>query len=721
MQRLLTYWLIVSLVTVSTGLNAQSGSEQSASANQPAIPAAVPDVVDLPNDWLASITRIELDETLVRERLEQAVSMAERRIAGLDEESRAAAESALNDLRNNVAALVSALRNPPPVAQSVIPIKESYTLEEVLELRAIWRRTADRQSHIEEVLDQASQQYQAVQHRHDRLVQEYDRTDPTTPTRVVTGIMRMAVGIELMAYTLSNERLQQEIELTQGMLDEIRLRLEYARDHVVAGDTVAADFDQSIAELTNALANTSNQRSIIQNRLVDSGLEDEPENRFRLLNLKQQLTLISAQESQLFLSRELQRTKQLWYRIALGDPESHSDFNALAANNRTLVEQTELLVNTWTRASHATMITPDPESGSRSQSRDYSEAQAAARESIKTLRQLSDTIDDLLLAESLTESRIYDLGLSTPGFRVRVVAERFWGDIQRITGLKLFYIGDTSVTIGRLVQFTVIILVGFLISWILRRMLHRIQERRHSSAGEASFYTLGRILHYVIVAVAVLAAFSALGLDTGSLTLIAGALSVGIGFGLQSIVSNFISGLILLFEGSLRVGDFVELDSGVTGTVREISSRFTRINTNDNIDVVVPNSELVSYRLKNWTLREPVVRVRVPFAVAYGSDKEQVKKAALEAVADVPYTIQDEVDREPVVLLTGFGESSLDFELRVWIRRTGVARPGRVRATYYWALESRLREHGIEIPFPQRDVRIRGEQAEQEADDEGAR
>lgn len=284
---------------------------------------------------------------------------------------------------------------------------------------------------------------------------------------------------------------------------------------------------------------------------------------------------------------------------------------------------------------------------------------------------------------------------------------------QKTTGFKLFYIGETPVTPGSLVKFVLIVVFGFLLSWLIRRLLLRIQRRREQIAESSSYYTLGRILHYLIMTIALLVAFTSLGLDTGSLTLIAGALSVGVGFGLQSIVSNFLSGLILLFEGSLRVGDFIELDSGVTGVVKEISTRYTRINTNDNVDVVVPNSELVSYKLTNWTLREPVVRVRIPFGVAYGTDKELVRKAALEAADEVPFTMKIMPGRKPDVLLVNFGDSSLDFQLRVWVAREGVHRPARVKSAYYWALETKFREYGIQIPFPQRDLHMRETSAQE--------
>lgn len=174
--------------------------------------------------------------------------------------------------------------------------------------------------------------------------------------------------------------------------------------------------------------------------------------------------------------------------------------------------------------------------------------------------------------------------------------------------------------------------------------------------------------------------------------------------------------MILLFEGSLRVGDFIELDSGVTGVVKEISTRYTRINTNDNVDVVVPNSELVSYKLTNWTLKEAVVRIQIPFGIAYGTDTELVSKAALEAANTVPFTMKSMPGRKPDVLLVNFGDSSLNFLLRVWVANQSVHRPIRVKASYYWALESKFKEYEIKIPFPQRDLHLH-EKSRQAAED----
>ncbi|MGD8347165.1 MAG: mechanosensitive ion channel, partial [Lysobacterales bacterium] len=230
---------------------------------------------------------------------------------------------------------------------------------------------------------------------------------------------------------------------------------------------------------------------------------------------------------------------------------------------------------------------------------------------------------------------------------------------------------------------------------------------RRQFASSPAVYTLSRLLHYIIIFIAVLAAFGSIGLDFSNFALIAGALSVGIGFGLQSVVNNFVSGLILLFEGSLRVGDYIELDTGLRGLVKEINTRATVVRTNDSIDVVVPNSQFITNQLTNWTLREPLARFRIEFGVAYGSDKEAVRAAALEAANRVDFIVHNMPSRPVEVWLTDYGDSALVFQLLAWVSKAGVRRPERVRAAVLWELETQLSERGIQIPFPQRDLHLR--------------
>lgn len=273
--------------------------------------------------------------------------------------------------------------------------------------------------------------------------------------------------------------------------------------------------------------------------------------------------------------------------------------------------------------------------------------------------------------------------------------------------LPLMQLGEVALTPGKLTLAVLVLLLAWLVSAVLRRGLHRVEAHSLDANRRAAIYAVGRMVHYVALLVGAILALELIGVPASRFAVFAGALGVGLGFGLQSIFNNFVSGLILLFDRSLKVGDFVELESGVHGEVRDIHIRSTRIVTNDNLDILVPNSEFVSGRVVNWTHRDVSRRMRIPFGVAYGTDKERVKQAALEAAAEVPFTLELEGHHAPQVWLAGFGASSLDFELVVWLNAEATKRPGSVRAAYNWALESALSRYQIEIPFPQRDLHIR--------------
>jgi len=192
------------------------------------------------------------------------------------------------------------------------------------------------------------------------------------------------------------------------------------------------------------------------------------------------------------------------------------------------------------------------------------------------------------------------------------------------------------------------------------------------------------------------------GIDLGSLALVAGAIGVGLGFGLQNILSNFISGLILLAERPIAIGDRVEVD-GVAGRVRQINLRSTTVVTSDNISIIVPNSAFITSKVVNWSHGDPKVRLRLPVGVAYGTDPDRLKRVLL-AVADAhPKALKDPA---PTVLFEAFGDSALNFELAVWTAEM-LATPRRFRSELNFAVEKALRENDIEIPFPQRDLHLR--------------
>ena len=271
----------------------------------------------------------------------------------------------------------------------------------------------------------------------------------------------------------------------------------------------------------------------------------------------------------------------------------------------------------------------------------------------------------------------------------------------------LLTVGKTDITIARVGGLVVMLLGVWWASSLLERTLRRMALHGHHAHMTAStVYAFTRLLRYVVWIIGTVIGLNYLGFNLTSLAFLGGAIGVGIGFGLQNIFQNFISGIIILIEKTLKIGDFVDLESGVRGTVAEIGMRYTRVTTNDDVDVLVPNSEFINKPVTNWTYGSRNRRIGVPFGVAYGSDKNQVREAALAAAQSVQGLIIDE--QHPVaVLLRKFGDSSLDFEVRVWVGPEMITRPGGTASRILWALEDELTKRGIEIPNPQRDLNVR--------------
>ena len=273
----------------------------------------------------------------------------------------------------------------------------------------------------------------------------------------------------------------------------------------------------------------------------------------------------------------------------------------------------------------------------------------------------------------------------------------------------LITIGQTPVSIARLLALAAIVVLAWVAASWLERGLRRLSDRLadpEEPGSAAGAYAFSRVARYLVWIFATIIGLTWLGFDLTSLAILGGAIGVGLGIGLQGFFGNLFAGLVILFEKSVKVGDFVDLQSGVMGRVSEISMRYTRITTNDSVDIFVPNSELTGGRVINWSYGHNFRRIHVPFGVAYGSDKERVREAGVAAAKSVEGTIYGP-GRDPEVWLVGFGESSLDFELVVWVSRSLLVSPSRTQAKYLWALETELAKRGLEIPFPQRDLHLR--------------
>jgi small-conductance mechanosensitive channel len=209
------------------------------------------------------------------------------------------------------------------------------------------------------------------------------------------------------------------------------------------------------------------------------------------------------------------------------------------------------------------------------------------------------------------------------------------------------------------------------------------------------------LVHYALILIGFLLALTALGFELTKVTIIISALGVGIGFGLQTVVNNFVCGLIMLFERPVRVGDYIEI-GGLWAEIRKIGLRATVVRTFDHAEIVVPNSDLISNQVTNWTLSDRGVRLIIAVGVAYGSDVPLVTETLMECAMASSKVLRMP---EPQVFFQNFGESSLDFELRLWI--SNVDDRLTAASDLRNEIDRRFREKGIEIAFPQRDLHIR--------------
>jgi small-conductance mechanosensitive channel len=272
-------------------------------------------------------------------------------------------------------------------------------------------------------------------------------------------------------------------------------------------------------------------------------------------------------------------------------------------------------------------------------------------------------------------------------------------DAAAILDRAAFDIGTFRISILGVIEATlflgVLLLISLNVGNFLDRRIQRIDELTPSLR-----VLIGKILRIVIILLAFLVAMSGLGIDLTALTVLSGAVGVGIGFGLQKVVSNFISGIIILMDESIKPGDTISLGD-TFGWIRELRARFVSVVTRDGREFLIPNEDFITREVINWSFSDSYVRLDVPFGVSYDSDPHEVSRLAIEAAASVGRV--DSTRTQPVCWLTAFGDSSLDFLLRFWIRdpQQGLTN---IRGKVLLALWDTFKEHGITIPYPHREV-----------------
>jgi len=286
---------------------------------------------------------------------------------------------------------------------------------------------------------------------------------------------------------------------------------------------------------------------------------------------------------------------------------------------------------------------------------------------------------------------------------ITVGADRFFDNLSDVLTTPLFYIGDTHFSISAIVKVIVLAVFAFIVARIISEGIKRSLLVR-MGLDRGSREAISTIISYILATFGCIFVLQGAGINLTSLTVLAGVVGIGFGFGLQNLASNFISGLTLLFEQQIRVGDFIEI-ANLLGTVENISIRSTIIKTIDGLFVIIPNIKFVETNIINWSYRDPRCRLHIPVGVAYGTDPVLVTEALLVAARMESHVLSHP---SPKVWFRGFGDNALNFDLLVWIDQPQES--DAIKSAINFLIDYEFRNRSIEIPFPQRDLWLRNPQ-----------
>lgn len=673
-----------------------------------------PDPGDLTGDWWLYFNTPEAktfgEHTLNYGEILKAV------VTSLPENKRAEASSFAEKILNNLRSIESQLIKPLETPPSAPPFREVYSLDDIITLDRSIRRieleiknNQDLKAEQEKALDSYTSAFY-------KTLQQYNKEQPRSPTKTLLGLQVLENKTLIENTKLELKQLAAQINADATHISQLQDESDYAQDHLASSQSV---LNRMKAELPRFEATWEQVHKQLR----------EKESLATTLTSTQK-NPVGAAESLLFqqelLEAEIQtaaaHAEYLQAQIKLPITQyfvnsSGMDISGLkvhAEQWEALVHQYQTRLNEWTEAtqksiqrlSQSLSLPVQDDAQSKAIRKLQEEALNKAQVNLLQIQRLDATLHDTEFLDRVLQEQVLSIlgGKSWAAYMTEWVADTF-GNLSTWLSKPLFTVGSTNINLLSILKLLVILLLVGWISRIITTTLSTLAAKR-KGIQKSLIYRITRLIHYFMLALGLVIALASIGFDFSSFVLIAGALGVGLGFGLQSIFNNFISGLIILFESELNVGDFIELDNGVRGEIREIKVRNTIVTTNDGTDILIPNSQLINNRVTNWTLSDPYRSVRINFTVPHGTDKDLVVKIVKEVAKNASCTLNKIGTPEPKVFLTKLGDIGMEFTLVVWVNERSTKRTLASQSEYLWAIDTILKEYGIEMPIPHYDVRI---------------
>lgn len=686
-----------------------------AKAEAPALPE-VPSAESLGPQWW-DYFQVPLDQLPIR--VDNVKANLDKLVQKLDTAELEAAKPLVARIITNLKGFSELALQKKTEKPSVNALKERYTIDEYLNvlhrLRGVESELADERSEER----QLARALTAARNAQDALVLAYrDLGDRSTE--------KLHKGLELMANRASLAYIEQKLHLVKDKEAALQAKQAYMQQEIKEAPywlvAKPADLEELDLKIHTAQKDLVAAKDFLTEREARS-LQTFPDTRVgmgRAQLATQEVILARVGYAAAELHQVLLQVRRALTSSLINDrPGDAAELVDALDDWKEIIKRTGSQVKTWREVSaveyerayeaYLELSLQDREKDLTQLGAIYQERAKTAQQTLIASQKLKNKMTEADLLRAILEDRMfqYDSHFRRWMSKSWDVVQGSFDFLGRGMDTTLLRVGDVPVTPWGLLRALTILAATYYISQLVHHGLRQMGERQHRIAP-ATFYTLGRLAHYSILTVGLLVALASIGLTFTNFLIVAGALSVGIGFGLQAIMNNFFSGLIILFEQNFKVGDFVELNQGGGGEITHINVRSTIMRKSDGQEVVVPNSDMIQNSVINWTRENAFRRLHIPFDVGYDSDKELVRKAVLEAADRVYHTLKNVPRfREPEVWLMGFGENALKFELVVWVNAQGAKRSAASASTYLWEIHNSLLQYNISIPFPQRDVYIK--------------
>lgn len=697
------------LIFLALLLNAPLFSQET----NPPLQIEILDPANLSRKWWEDTEQVMNDKNASQE----FTASLKRQVTSLPQENQQEAKKLIEDIEQNLQVLLD-VPSKAKSTEPINPIATTYSLDRLVEVHHHLLKNQIELQITEEDQEQKALLINKIQESLDKLILNYDKAYPHSEKKFLTGLEWIATRIKLEANKKTLALLSQNLENLKTTLTQRLNEEDYAKYHLVSNQTELAKFDKRASEAKKNWESKKQQLStkdtdFMTMTLLNSCDENEMKKQLTILQ-GFELTIEEAMAHLRYIQASLLANLS---RLMLQnlDEATIAIFNAELKEWGRALESLEKSAGDWRKRLetiiqrneqiHCFSDTPSTATSATAASLNE-EFIKASKKNLQSVAMLENELVDTTFLYATFQSHLIPL----LGHHRQWLAQfssfitTSYESLNEWIDHTLFYVGNYPVTLFALMRFAFILFLTFLIARLVVNMLSRLGEKKRG-LQHSVLYKINRLVNYLILFIGTLVALSSIGFDFSNLLLVAGALGVGLGFGLQSIFNNFISGIIILFENNLKVGDLIELENGVRGDVRAINFRSTVLRTPDGIEALIPNAELVTSKVMNWTLNDPYRRLHIPFSIAYGEDKAKVVRLITEAAKKESMTLIRPGISEPSVSLTKLGENGLEFELIVWIDdRT--SRTKNILSTYLWIIETTLSENGISMPFPQREIRI---------------